>query len=860
MAVDWVKWEFGRRFGARTKGETQVKGKGGGMMRAWEGRLGDHALVRCLFGWLLLCVLLLAGAVPSLALGSFLLLWLCTWGFRVNLASGLGVPFWLLAGLGLFSALQAVPLPLGFVELVSPHSAEIWRLSTRPFGAAEPTWCPLSLAPSASLHEAGKFMTYAVLFALSSALAKRRGLTPALVGVFGIAVFVALTTLLHAAVSAERLMFLYQPEATGRVAFVSFLPNPNTLAGYMAVGAFSGLALLLRRRDLTLRPVVVSGVATCVGLLLLTGSRGGVAAFLLALLGFGVAVVRARGRSAASLAVVTLPLLLGFCVFAAGVTPFRLRDLLGDDMSKLGYLPRLVEAVLAFPLVGIGRGAFDSLSRRLFDEPSHITHSYVENFPLSWLLEWGVCVGLAGLALMLLFLAPRRLGLGRSRSRLAVLAALYALLAQNLLDLSLELPAIFGTFALLWGALSGSREMASSGALPSGSALASTPASGVGPRRLAWAPASFLTIWGALLALAALAGPSLHVERKQLRALGQESIERRQAAAGFEARLRVAMRRFPAEPYFPLVAAQWAEARNADSFPFAAAAVRLAPRSGEANLVLSSALARRGADGQALLHLRLAMQGVPRLTETAAERALAITREPNALLRTAPEGEVGGEFLASLVRRMGSQLSMAERRRFLREARRRAPQSLDVLSLSVAQLLLDPAPEELERAVQLVARIPDNVTCDRLRWEARILSLRGHSREAVLKLEACRACAVPTPCARERLDLALGTSDPSLVRTAEDAYAALACQDGPSCTEAHDLLAERAAKRGDYSSALRHLSAALSRSPSASRWLDVARASLALGQTLRATHAYETARVLGGRDDTLARQLREASP
>src|SRR6185369_402899 len=60
-------------------------------------------------------------------------------------------PAVVLAAFGLFSALQAIPLPAALVSSVSPATADVWMRCLAPFGERALTRFPLSLDPSASI-------------------------------------------------------------------------------------------------------------------------------------------------------------------------------------------------------------------------------------------------------------------------------------------------------------------------------------------------------------------------------------------------------------------------------------------------------------------------------------------------------------------------------------------------------------------------------------------------------------------------------------------------------------------------------------------------------------------------------------
>src|SRR5688572_28729937 len=72
------------------------------------------------------------------------------------------LPVALLLGLAAYSALQAVPLPIGWLRVLSPAAADVWSRALLPLGETVSTGT-LSLDPGASVSEALKWASYAGL-------------------------------------------------------------------------------------------------------------------------------------------------------------------------------------------------------------------------------------------------------------------------------------------------------------------------------------------------------------------------------------------------------------------------------------------------------------------------------------------------------------------------------------------------------------------------------------------------------------------------------------------------------------------------------------------------------------------------
>src|SRR5690606_7037353 len=131
------------------------------------------------------------------------------------------------------------------LERLSPHAAEIWCHAFDLLGATT-AFASISLDPGASLLEALKWLTYANVFAIAASIARHRGAIPAGAILFGTAILAALLTLGHGLVGARTVYGIYQPGFDVLPWQTGPLLNPNNLAGYLNLGTFCGLGLLLK--------------------------------------------------------------------------------------------------------------------------------------------------------------------------------------------------------------------------------------------------------------------------------------------------------------------------------------------------------------------------------------------------------------------------------------------------------------------------------------------------------------------------------------------------------------------------------------------------------------------------------------
>ena len=57
-------------------------------------------------------------------------------------------------GLTLYTALQCVPMPIGWLAVIAPHNADVWSRALSPLREPGPSWAPITLDPIATRVEA----------------------------------------------------------------------------------------------------------------------------------------------------------------------------------------------------------------------------------------------------------------------------------------------------------------------------------------------------------------------------------------------------------------------------------------------------------------------------------------------------------------------------------------------------------------------------------------------------------------------------------------------------------------------------------------------------------------------------------
>jgi hypothetical protein len=358
--------------------------------------------------------------------------------------------------------MQMLPLPPQMWAALPGHG--LYARIAAETGSAY--WRPLSLAPDLTLDSLLSLLPVSASL-LAAAGLDGRGRRRLLLVVLGVAMASALLGLAQAAAGGSAL-HLYQQSSED--APVGLFANRNHQAALLACALpFTAMgAIAALRRGIDWRAVLAGGMVTG-GLLLfvlvLTGSRAGLALGLMGLIGAG-ATLRAAGlrlrfrRGWRGWAMLAAGAVLTAAVVTAGAWRGGAFERLAAtdrvEETRWQILPPLMRTAQAFMPWGSGLGSFDRVYRQ-FEPDSLLSSIYLNaahDEPLQLAIEGGVPV-LAVLALFLLwwgFQAGRVL-LGRSPARqrpmqTACLAATVVLMASSLVDYPLRTPLLGALFAL----------------------------------------------------------------------------------------------------------------------------------------------------------------------------------------------------------------------------------------------------------------------------------------------------------------------------------------------------------------------------------------------------------------------------
>lgn len=783
--------------------------------------------------------------VPTLlVLGSLLSLGYVLALLRHTTRRGLPFPALLLVVLALYSAFQSLPLPIALVRWLSPNSADNWVAAYELVGASLPRWVSLSLEPSASRLEALKWSLYAVVFALAAGLPSHVRLASFEIRrqVFGAglafasAVLVASTTLGHRLVGASQVYGLYRPVGEVTRTSIGPLMNPNNLAGYLNLGVFCGLGLVLSLRSWPLRAVAGVGLAALLGAAIETGSRGGFVSLALGFAGFAAAAWSLRRRqsgnasSGSQALAFTAAIAAAGCAFASMAAGPNFAAHFSDrSLDKLAMASWVVPLIRDHLWTGVGRGAFEAAFQQYRIGESNLIYSHPENFIVQWVAEWGVVVGGGALLLCLLLLRPKRLGAFDSLVALGVLAGVGVVLVQNLVDLGLEVPAVALVVVVALGACWGS-------VLDNRNAW--------GGAGTAWLASGLLVASTVATALAAETGGDA---RRRIDA-DLETIDLTDAPAvtAFRSSLQDAVLKHPADPYFPRVGAVLALRKNdADALKWVNQALELGLMSGRTHYLLALALASRGYREQALLELRYASTYDPDLNARIVERALALTRDPQALLRAAPRGASGRRLLTGMAHAFKGPSEAPQRIVMLRAAMEREPGVLrsyldlggELLHAATATPPYAPCDVEREAClaeVRSLAKAATRVAPDSSAGAELLarLALATNEPETALQVleQPCVQTSTRRNCLMLRLQAALAAKKAAAASDIAQELARQSCSGSEECAKLFQELGTLFSSAGAAEAALAYFEKAAREDPSPERWLRVADAANQLGR------------------------------
>ena len=355
---------------------------------------------------------------------------------------------WLWYGLAAWTALLAVPLPRFLVQLAHPLAVSLSDAGRVAMGAAPLTWLPVTLAPGDAALQSVVYGLAGVVGTLTAhafhGSHSRRFMQ------------VAATSVIVTAVVAAGLRYLAVdlipagalPAALAPLVNPLAIVNANHMAGVLAFGFALALGLAVHAPTTLMQTTYGAGALLTGTLALTTGSRGGMLALVIAVLGVLVSTPRPprymrtdrrelenQARWRAVLGAVVL--VLAGAIAALPIIEVELRD---TDISSDGKMKLLLQApqlIREAPLLGWGPPSLPVVL--WLRGASEARQDFAENFVLERLLDQG----LVGGSLFLLALGWMALRYHRKTPRVYAIKpfvlAPAVLLCANLVDFSTEL-------------------------------------------------------------------------------------------------------------------------------------------------------------------------------------------------------------------------------------------------------------------------------------------------------------------------------------------------------------------------------------------------------------------------------------
>jgi tetratricopeptide (TPR) repeat protein len=519
-------------------------------------------------------------------------------GHRGQRPDGVAIVLWVLTG---FTFLQAVPIPPGWVAFLSPRAFGLHDGAWAALG--EPhrhDWFPLSLDPPATVLAGVRMLALTLTYLTVRHRVRAHGARAVLEPLVGAGVAIAAVFFLHRLAGWDRVYDIYAPRYVHHDPVPAPFLNLNHLASALGMFAVLSFGLALSSVDRFRRLTLLAAGALTGGGCVLTLSRGGILAFVTALLLFGtLRLARQLGGRSASMASPTgeerraaqvgwlsLGMLLALTAGAWVAYDAVVHEFESGDASKLEIAADAWPMTVDHAAVGVGRGAFMAAFPPYNSAGDTATYTHPENLPAQFLSEWGVLFG--GLALLgLAFVLGRSvLSPPRRVHGAAAVAALFLLLLQNLVDFGMELLGLALPMAAVLAVISEGRldrrEVRRRG-------RTSEPAGG---RRLP--PYSWIAVPVGVAALLGLAWPwaaehDLEQETDRFRTHARTATP----WGMFEEEARGAFARHPADYYLPfLVGVHAARSRTTSPIPFWNQALRLHPRASSVHFAVGSFLAQ----------------------------------------------------------------------------------------------------------------------------------------------------------------------------------------------------------------------------------------------------------------------------
>jgi hypothetical protein len=701
-----------------------------------------------------------------------------------------------------WTLLQAIPLPRAVVAALASDNADVWHRALSPLREAGPSFVTISLDPVATRVQVLRGVTYLLTLVAALRVAHRpEGIAFLERAVVAAGIAMAFAAAMHPVFGAEKVWGAYQPGEAYAYAprHIAPLLNTNHLAGYVNVALLVALSAALRTRDSMPRTLAVAATVVLIGANLWAGSRGGTGAMVLGFVlavGFSLAV-RKSGRTklvaSAALALVSFGAVVTLFLAASDEAREELHD---TDFSKLHLIKTALELAKSHALVGVGRGAFESVFPSIRTGTEYYVFTHPENIVAQWTTEWGVPVSLLALGAVGWALRPSTM-LARSQPPFGAWAALAAAAVHNLVDFNTEVPGVMLALTVCAAIVCGG-----TGGRSTKSSRIETWTSR--PDALAIAGGTAVAV--CLVVVLPFVSNELYNEQRVFRDL---VVDRTVTKSAFQERLRGAMLRHPAEPYFPFIGAMRASAARDESLvPWAARALERSPVYGRAHLLLARMFYFDN-PSQARLEYRLACEQDSGLNDPAIKEAPRLVRDFDDAMQLVPSGRAGLPMLEGLVdaisRRLPSSAARLDAEILVRD-----PSASGPLQRIAEAALRDVTNHEpwcgkapnrcFEEGLAAARRIRDAAPgkCEGHVLVAQLTAAGGDATGALDGLDrALSSTTDRSVCARELVTLSMQVKQNARTDAALERLTTLSCEQASDCVENLAFAAYLEVQRGN---------------------------------------------------------------
>jgi hypothetical protein len=516
----------------------------------------------------------------------------------------------LFLGLTLVTLIQIIPLPSNLVALVAPSLFEVRSRALTPLNGEVPGVMPLTLDTPFTLLELGKLCLYSSVYFGVVYWTRRRGPSfvlqlTVMTGMAAAAIFLA-----HRIMLPDKIYGFYTPihVSVSKTRISAPLINPNHMAGLLGLCTTVAIGSALAVTDRSKRLLLIGITALAGGTLMLTLSRGGIAAFVTGQLLFILLRIIAKQRrhlndesqGHLSWLPIGIALSIGAGFFAA--QDAIIGEFVDGDIKKLDMALEGIPLITQFWSTGVGRGSFGVAFPMVSTVTANHTVTHAENAMVQILADYGVPIGGAALLISLWIIGSYLKAVPKRVELAAAVAALVAFGIHNLVDYNSEVPGTAVVAVALLGVLSGSRPIHKHRSLP----------------RLSTSVVIATALITAVVGIASIAYVHDHNRDTEERRLLARWKQLENPLYKFDS-MQESLLRHPADWFIPYITGVRAYHLGTENpLPWLARAIELNPRAAMAHLYVGGTLLRAGHLDQAMLEMRLATRSRPQLVKAVA--------------------------------------------------------------------------------------------------------------------------------------------------------------------------------------------------------------------------------------------------